>query len=285
MGVRSSGALILFHQGGTRAQMSRLAAESGHKSLSAKRLQYIIQFLLLSMMMPLNPVPRVLAFDTATTRGSVALLQGREVRAELRLQSPQTHSATLLNAINYLLGRLGWNLGELNLVAAGTGPGSFTGIRIGIATALGISQSLAIPFAGISGLDALAYQVPASLDGRIGALLDARRSQVFYAEYVHRNGRIRLAQKSELICVSDLERRLADRHLYIVGDLSACGLGESKGSSPGWPRPVSVDLFLAAGIGRLALSRKNRWRSGDSIVSEPMYIRPPDAIRNKSRKP
>jgi len=234
-------------------------------------------------MMPLNLIPRILAFDTSTARGSVALLEGLEVRAEIRTNSLQTHSTLLLSSIDFLLGRLGWTLGDLNLVAAGLGPGSFTGIRIGIATALGISQSLSIPFAGISGLDALAHQV-AGLNGRIAVLLDARRSQVFYAEYVSRNGRIRQSQKSTLICISDLERHLADRHLYIVGDLNVCRLKESKGSDLGWPRPISADLFLAADIGRLAYSRKNKWRSGDYVMSEPTYIRPPDALRNKSRK-
>ncbi len=264
-------------------QGSRLSAESRHKFLSAKRLKYIIGFLLLSTMMPLSLAPRILAFDTSSSRGSVAVLEGGEVRAELRVQALHTHSTLLLSSIKFLLSRIGWTLSDLNLVAAGIGPGSFTGIRIGIATALGISQSLSIPFAGVSGLDALAQQA-ASLNGRVGVLLDAHRSQVFYAEYVSRSERIRQLKKSTLISVSDLEPYLKDRHLYIVGDFSACRLKESKGVSSGWPRPVSVDLYLATGIGRLALSRKRKWRTGDYIVSEPMYIRPPDALRNKSRK-
>ncbi len=263
-------------------QVSRHAAESGHKSLSAKRVQYIIHFLLLSMRIPLNETPRILAFDTSTARGSVAVLEGPEVRAEIRLHLPQTHSTLLLSSVDFLLGRLGWALRDLNLVAAGIGPGSFTGIRIGVATALGISQSLSVPFAGISGLDALAHQV--GVNGRIGVILDAHRSQIFYAEYVGKNGRIRQSQKSALIYLSDLERYLADRHLYIVGDLNVCRLKDRKTPAADWPRPISVDLFLAAGIGRLAFHQRNKWRSGDYMVSEPMYIRPPDALRNKGRK-
>jgi len=227
-------------------------------------------------------VPRVLTFDTSSARASVALLEGPQVRAEFRSDSLQAHSTVLLDAIHFLLGRLGWTLSDLNLVAVGIGPGSFTGIRIGIATALGISQSLSIPFAGVSGLEALAYQ--AARDGRIGVLLDAHRSQVYYAEYDCKNGHIRISQKSALLDVSDLERHLANRHLYIVGDLNACRLEESRGPRSSWPRPISTDLFLAAGIGRLALSRKRRWRLGDFIACEPMYIRPPDALRKKNGK-
>jgi len=234
-------------------------------------------------MMPLTFAAKILAFDTSSARGSVALLEGAELRAELRLNSLQTHSALLLSSIDFLLGRVGWALGDLNLVGVGIGPGSFTGIRIGIATALGFAQSLSIPFSGISGLDALVHQFSFP-DGNVAAVLDAHRSQVYCAEYVSRKGRIRASKKSTLLNVSDLERLLADRHTYIVGDLKACGLDEAKGSPAGWARPVIADLFLAASIGRLALSRKRNWRSGEAIIAEPMYIRPPDALKNKGKK-
>jgi tRNA threonylcarbamoyladenosine biosynthesis protein TsaB len=235
------------------------------------------------MKMPLNLTRKTLAFDTSTARGSVAILEGPEIRAEIRFYSSQTHSTLLLSSIDFMLEHLGWSLKDLNLVAAGIGPGSFTGIRIGVATALGVSQSCSIPFAGISGLDALAHQAK-FLNGQIGVVLDAHRSQVYYGEYVSDSEKIRRTQKSELIDISDLERRLAGRHLYIIGDLNACRFMEARQSSKKWPRPVSVDMFLAAGIGRLANTRKNSWRSGDYVVSEPMYIRPPDALKNKRRK-
>jgi tRNA threonylcarbamoyladenosine biosynthesis protein TsaB len=233
------------------------------------------------MMMPLNPSLKILAFDTSSPRGSVALLEGENLRAEVRLHSLQTHSKHLLSSIDFLLDQLNWKLCDLNLVAVGVGPGSFTGIRIGIATALGIAHSLGIPFAEISGMDALAHQV-SFLNGRIGIVLDAHRSQAFYAEYAAGKGGIRSVKKSALINISDLEHHLSERHLYLVGDVGICHLGELKNSSAHWPRIISADLFLAADIGRLALSRKRTWRSSDYSVSEPMYIRPPDALKKKS---
>jgi tRNA threonylcarbamoyladenosine biosynthesis protein TsaB len=235
------------------------------------------------MMMPFSAAAKILALDTSTMRGSVALLEGREVVAELRLNSTNTHSALLLKSIDFLLDRLGWTLKDLTLVAAGIGPGSFTGIRIGISTALGISQSLGIPYAGVSGFDALVHQAE-FLDGPIGVILDAHRSQVFYAEYSRKKGKVQICGKSSLIGISDLESRLSSRHLYIIGDLDVCRFRQWDGSSSGWPRAVSVDLFLASSIGRLAFARKRIRRSGDYIVSEPLYIRPPDALRNKARK-
>jgi tRNA threonylcarbamoyladenosine biosynthesis protein TsaB len=235
------------------------------------------------MMMPLNAVPKILAFDTSTARGSVALLEGKDLRAELRLNSMQTHSISLLSSIDFLLARVGWALDNLDLIAVGIGPGSFTGIRIGMATALGLAQSLSIYYAGVSGLDVLAHQcvIP---DGHISVILDAHRSQVFLEEYIRRNGRLRKTGKPCLIHVSDLERYLADRHTYIVGDLKACQKKERNSTASEWPRPAFSDPFLAAGIGRLAFSRKRTWRSGELIAAEPLYIRPPDAVKNKSRK-
>jgi tRNA threonylcarbamoyladenosine biosynthesis protein TsaB len=234
-------------------------------------------------MMPLSLAPRILAFDTSTQRGSVALLEGRDVRDELRLHSLQTHSTQLLSSIQSLLNRSNWALNDLNLVAVGIGPGSFTGIRIGIATALGISQSLSIPFAGISGLDVLACQ-PAIQSGCIGVTLNAHREQVFYAEYVRNKGRIRRALKSTLMGISELGSHLANRRLYIVGDLEECRIQGFAKSPPDWPRALPADLFLASGIGRLACTRKSAWRSGDFLLPEPTYIRPPDALRHKNRK-
>jgi tRNA threonylcarbamoyladenosine biosynthesis protein TsaB len=235
------------------------------------------------MTMALNAASRILAFDTSASRGSVALLQGQEVLAELRLQSLQTHSTLLLSSIHFLLDRLGWTLGDLNLVAVGTGPGSFTGIRIGVATALGISQSMSIPYIGISGLDALANQVVSQCE-TIGVVLDAHRSQVYYAEYVSNGQKIRQSHPSMLMDISALEHHLVDRHLYMVGDLNVCHFKESRRSATRWPRTLSADLFLAASIGRLAFNKKKQWRSGAFIVSEPAYIRPPDALGNKNRK-
>jgi len=232
------------------------------------------------MMIPERLTPRVLAFDTSTVRGSVALLEGKELRAELRMQSLHTHSTNLLVSIDFLLSRMRWNLKDLDLIAVGNGPGSFTGIRIGVSTALGLARSLQIPFIEISGLDALAHGVSLQT-GRIGAVLNAHRSQAYYAEYAASRGKIRGVQKPVLLEISALEHWLRERHLYLVGDTDVFGFGEPTSGSTQWPRPVHADPFLAAEIGKLALDRKRKWRSGNAILSEPTYIRPPDALKKK----
>jgi len=236
------------------------------------------------MMMPLNPAIKVLALDTSTRRGSVALLQGRDLIGELRIFSLQTHSSRLLNSVQFLLESVGWGRNDLNLVAAGIGPGSFTGIRIGVATALGIAQSLSIPFAGISCLDVFAHNAPL-VSGRLGVIVDAQRSQVYYCEYEIENRKARASERPALWPPKALEPRLKRRGLYIVSDGTADQFRTFKAGGNGWPRILDVDPFLAAGIGRMALLRKRSWRSGSSLKAEPLYIRPPDALKPKLGKP
>jgi tRNA threonylcarbamoyladenosine biosynthesis protein TsaB len=235
----------------------------------------------MSMTMPLTHPLRILAFDTSTRRGSVALLEETELQAELKLQRIENHSANLIPAIDFLLKGAGWELADIGLVATGTGPGSFTGIRIGIATGLGIAQSLAIPFAGITGLEALACQA-ASLRGRLGVVMNAQREQAYYAEYDLAGGKIHAMEKPSLVGLSELDRKLYKRHIYVTGDPEVIVGRVTQNAPRSWPRFLESDPYLAVHIGRRAASVKRRWRKGDYIQCEPLYIRPPDAVRKRS---
>lgn len=225
---------------------------------------------------------KVLAIDTSTPRGSVSLLEGRELAGELRLFSLETHSARLLRSIDFLLASVGWDLAGIGLVAAGIGPGSFTGIRIGVSSALGLAQVLSVPFAGISGLDAIASQKGLP-DGRLGIVMDAQRSQVYFAEYRKSHYHVRRLGTPILSDPGSLAQHVDLRGLYLAGE-GAQRYGAELGlSETGWPRLCETDLFLSASIGRVALSRKRWWRRGESLQTEPMYIRPPDAYRARKR--
>ena len=228
--------------------------------------------------MPISSPFKILAFDTSSRRGSVALLEGRQLQAELKLHRLQNHSAHIIRSIDFLMNGLGWTLQDLNLVAVGIGPGSFTGIRVGMATGLGIAQSLSIPFVGISGLEALAYQAD-FLDGSIGVLLNAQRGQAYFTEYSSTGGKMRVIKKPSLLYLDDLKRHLKNRHMHIIGDYDLC-VSQSYGNTERkWPRPVKTDLYLAAGIGRRAAAVKQRWKTGEYLRCEPLYIRPPDALK------
>ena len=113
----------------------------------------------------------ILAFDTATDRATSALVADGEVLGE-RVSRP----STLLEDVDALLRRAGAHAGELEALAVGVGPGSFTGTRIGLAAAQGLALALAIPAAGVSTLDALAAGAPQAL-----AVIDAKRREIFVA--------------------------------------------------------------------------------------------------------
>ena len=225
---------------------------------------------------------KILAFDTSSERGSVALLQDAALCAELRSNTTTGHSALLLESVDFLLGRAGWQLKDLTLIAVGIGPGSFTGIRIGAATGLGLAQSLEIPFVGVSGLDVLARRAVErpNITGRICVMLDARRGQFYFAEYESKNGKIVRLRKPAMIDAADAKDRLADAD-WITGDLNEDQERALEKIFPRRAQWIPADLFLAEGVGRLGLERKRMWRSGDFLTVEPLYIRPPDAVKNR----
>ena len=181
----------------------------------------------------------ILAFDTATRVATSALVRDGEVLGE-RVST----AVTLLEEVDDLLRAAGAAPGDLDALAVGTGPGSFTGVRIGLATARGLALSLGIPAAGVSTLDALAAGAPGALP-----VIDARRSEVFVP--------LRPAKPEEL----DVEGRLC------VGDgaLRYRELLEARGAEiPPDDDPAHVPDPL------LLLDH-----AGDDV--EPLYVRDPDA--------
>jgi len=125
---------------------------------------------------------RILAVDTATRTGSVAVLDGETLVAEVQVTSSQTHAKRLMSVVDCTLHMAGIELGALDGFAVTTGPGSFTGLRIGISAVKGFSLATGRPVTGVSTLDALAYQFPCC-HALICPLLDARKAQVYTALY------------------------------------------------------------------------------------------------------
>lgn len=125
---------------------------------------------------------RILALETATAACTVAVTDGDEVRAELTLQVPRAHSTRLMPLIAQAIGESGIAKADLDAIAVGVGPGSFTGLRIGLATAKGLAFALNKPCVGVSTLKAMAYGTGAQM-GLAVPMLDAKRGEVFAAVY------------------------------------------------------------------------------------------------------
>ncbi|MBI3932356.1 MAG: tRNA (adenosine(37)-N6)-threonylcarbamoyltransferase complex dimerization subunit type 1 TsaB [Acidobacteria bacterium] len=124
---------------------------------------------------------RLLAVDTTTARGSVALLAEGEVRGEVRLDA-DAHSKRILPAVDFLLRSLGLRPAELDAFAVATGPGSFTGLRVGISTVQGLALGAGRPCVGIPALDVLAARIR-GVSSCLVAWMDAWRGEVYGALY------------------------------------------------------------------------------------------------------
>jgi len=125
-------------------------------------------------------VNRILALDTTHEYGSLALAEGGQVVAEALLHSNEGFSRVLFGELRGLLERSGWELADIDCFAAAAGPGSFTGVRVGLAAAKGLSEALGKPVVAVSNLQALAWYGEAALRA---AVVDARREQVYGALY------------------------------------------------------------------------------------------------------
>jgi tRNA threonylcarbamoyladenosine biosynthesis protein TsaB len=214
---------------------------------------------------------RILAIDTATLVASAAVWDG-EVRAAGEATA-QTHSEMLLPLIDQVLARAGLRPVDLDAVACGAGPGSFTGLRIGLSTAKGICFAMGRPLVLASSLAAL------SLEGRgvVLAVLDAKKQEVYAGLY--RDG---VPLDAEVVLSpGEVAAWAAGRAETIVGDgwfaypEAAAGLGPIV---PGARRTPS-----AAAIARLAAARLARGESDNLLLAEPTYIRMDVATPPKAR--
>ncbi len=126
---------------------------------------------------------RILAIETSSRRGSVALLEDQRLIASLEHEQPNSHAERLLPMVEQLLTEAGWPKSSLDRLGVGVGPGSFTGLRVGIALAEGLSVGLDRPLCGVGSLWAMAFGALAEHPGPCCALLDARRDELFVAVY------------------------------------------------------------------------------------------------------
>ena len=132
----------------------------------------------------------VLALDTSTSCLSVALMRDKAIISEINLAVKVGHAGMILPVIDEVMTKSGTSKGDITLIATGTGPGSFTGLRIGIATAKGLAKAIRCPLAGIPTLDIIARgALPSSM--HIMPILDAKKGEVYCALYNKDGSRLR----------------------------------------------------------------------------------------------
>jgi len=221
--------------------------------------------------------PLLLALDTSTLQASAALLRGDELLGEVE-RRVTTHSERLLGAIDQLLRDAGVAIGDLDAFACGRGPGSFTGLRIGMSTAKGLCWATGKPLIAVSSLAALARNL-VGLTPRPPLrvpCLDARRGEVF-AGFHGPDGEI---APEVVLEPAALRARLLGRPALLLGDGALAYPDVFRG----------IDLaphgheVRAREVGRLAMQRWLRGESDDPAGVEPTYLRLSDAETGRRRR-
>lgn len=163
---------------------------------------------------------KILAIDSSSTSCSAAIVENDRLIGEIYLNNGLTHSQTLMTMIDNLLNNAKININDIDEIAVTIGPGSFTGLRIGIATVKGLAFCSDKKCIGISTLETIAYNARFS-NGIICAAMDARCSQVYNALFRAENGVITRITEDRTIKIDDLHKELENYNnemIYIVGD-------------------------------------------------------------------
>ncbi len=227
---------------------------------------------------------KLLAVDTSTISGSVALLDGGRVRAEWTIHSSETHNRRLMLTIDMLLRELKWNMHDIEGFAVTAGPGSFTGLRIGMTTVKTFAWTLGKPDVALPSLDVLSAPFAFSTMP-VCAMIDARKSEVFSAFYEpDGRGNIRQASPYRVTSPENISGMVKGPTLF-CGDgwlLYAECLKKRIGSFA-FEAPAYLHSIRASVLGELAHSRFIAGEYDDPVKSVPLYIRPSEAELNRNR--
>jgi len=225
---------------------------------------------------------RILALDTTTGCGSVALLEGTRLLAEINAESGLTHSARLLRAVDFLLKKNGLEIKDLDGFAVAAGPGSFTGIRIGLSTIKAFAFASRKPAAPVSTLAALALKLRETQGRLFCPFLDAKKGEVYAALYELRDGELK-AVIGEGAYGPDafLSRLPAHRVIHFIGNGVDVYRDRIQAYLKDNARFSSRSLFIGHEVGLLGqgILKKGGGVSGEAL--EPLYYRKSQAEDKK----
>ena len=225
----------------------------------------------------------LLAFETSAKAASVALFDGEKLLGESYQNTGLTHSQTLLVMAQDLLSQCGKMPSDVEAVAVANGPGSFTGVRIGVAAAKGFAWGKEIPCYGVSTLEAMALGLGA-YDGIICPVMDARRSQVYNALFYVNQNPLSRPTPDRAISLEDLgaELKNAEKPIFLVGDGSILCYHTLKDTLPNLVLPAEHRMHQrAVGVGLAALQSIAAGESGDGNALAPNYLRLSQAERER----
>ena len=227
----------------------------------------------------------ILALDTTTRGGSVAVTEGPRLLALLPGDESRTHGERLPGEIARALEAAGVARDRIDLLAVATGPGAFTGLRIGLSAIQGLAMALNKPVIGVSALDALAEQVEPGDADVVVPWMDAQRGDVF-ATVIARPLGVTLEPPTAAnpqVLLDTWRAHLAGRHVIFIGDAAARDAAAIEQRADGRWEP-RTPAPLAPQIALLAHRRALAGEGGPPHALEPIYVRRPDAEIERERR-
>lgn len=226
----------------------------------------------------------ILAIETAAAQVGTAVATADGVISAAQSGLPRRHAETLAPQIDFVRRQAGVELGDIEAIAVDIGPGLYTGLRVGIASAVSMAWSLGVPMIGVSSLDIVAQGVGVA-DAPVVVALDARRGEVFWASYESIDGSVEVRDEPAVAKPDELSaavqaKSVEDRPVLVVGDgalrhLDALALPPSARVAH-----RSLAHPRAEVLAELALAAADREELVAPSEIEPMYLRRPDAEVN-----
>jgi tRNA threonylcarbamoyladenosine biosynthesis protein TsaB len=227
---------------------------------------------------------RLLTIDTACRIGTVAVMDGSSVISSFDSMEQTRHGERLLDLVARALEQASCSLSDLDLIAAGMGPGSFTGVRVGMATAKGLALAVSRPLVGVVSLEAMAHAARSIVGERpVVAMLDAKKGEVFLGAYG--------PSGQPLGAPTHLPRDQAAAWMTAIeskgaGPCFVCGEVARELDLASWSvlsHPM-CDLPAALAIGAIAQATWASSRVSQLDLLEPLYVRPPDIQAPRGRQ-
>jgi len=226
---------------------------------------------------------KILAFETSAKAASVAIIENGKLLGESYQNTGLTHSQTLMVMAEDLLKSCNLTAKDVEAVAVAAGPGSFTGVRIGVAAAKGFAWGGELPCYGVSTLEAMARNLGV-WEGYVVPAMDARRSQVYTAIFHAEKGILSRVEEDMAISLADLKEKIKNftEPVFLVGDGAVLCYNTLLEEVPGLVLPPEHRIHQrAAGVALVAQAMADAGISGDGAELTPNYLRLSQAERER----
>ena len=230
---------------------------------------------------------RVLAIDSSGLTATVAVVEDEQTIAEYTVNYKKTHSQTLLPMIDEVKKMIDLDLSSIDAIAVSGGPGSFTGLRIGSATAKGLGLALGKPLIHVPTVDALAYNVYGCGD-LICPIMDARRKQVYTGMYCFLNHQMQVVKEQDAVALEELIKELnqMERPVIFLGDAVPVykELIQESCKVPYSFAPAHLSRQRAGAVGMLGTLYFKEGKTESAVEHKPEYLRVSQAERERAER-